>query len=968
MTNILTSKIVENQLPDFVKSEHPKFVTFIKKYYEWLESSNLFGSNGGVHKELENIRYSNDIDLSNDFYLNKLRADLTPYFPQEIVSNKRLFLKLVSQFYKSSGTQDSIKFLFRALYNEEIEIFYPKEDVIKTSDGKWFLPIALRLDTSDSNIFKIAGRLLIGEKSKATAVVEKVISSVDRQLGISYIEVYISNIERLFQTGENVYCTFTENNTEITVFARLIGALSEIKVDPNNRGEYYRGYDPLSLPVYEGDPVSIVGGLNPDPSTLFGSTAVGALAYVGTTTKGSITNIQIVNGGFGFRDPSETGTTAFDFVGGFRDQTSGWTEAGAKLDLIDQQDRRTINLSSTTIEYLSGTYSNIANMAGIIGSEVDANTADPLANTINLITTYQSFNVYPMSFISLDDQIGGGGGYLDLPSLETYSFYNENALEILLDTNISIQAGRNYIENTSANYSSAVQIGNYIRIRGNNPYYEEYLKVIDVTATRIYFNRFFTNTYTGSAGTGVSAYLLGKRVIVDLGSLGRINILNGGSNYSVGNIIRFEGGSGYGANAIVSNVHTSNSGIKEVTFVANGSYIIGGEGYTRDSLPTPNVISAGTGAILQVSELMGDGESITYTTTRIGSVSSIRIISYGYDYVSAPMISLRNADLLTTNITAGQLFVSNTLIYQGGTSNTTASFRAFVDSYDQESGLLRIYNYSGLYNQNLKLRYDSETSINAVTADITSNTFYGDGRAKATAKFENGLIRLPGIYLNTDGQPSSDKRLQDGEKYHNFSYIIKAQTDYNKFKKPLVDIAHPAGTKTFAIRLINNDLQKQISSNNQTWIIRDLPDTVNITNGSANIVSSNATANLQQTVLVGDTIVLNSVQRPLLNTVNVVSGSNILFGGSNSVNFINDLYDGANLYLSTGNTVFVKEVINTTHLYLNTEINVTNPSVQANLIDDIVLTVDDVANNIIRVNQNLNVNANNILLTVQSLR
>ena len=147
-----------------------------------------------------------------------------------------------------------------------------------------------------------------------------------------------------------------------------------------------------------------------------------------------------------------------------------------------------------------------------------------------------------------------------------------------------------------------------------------------------------------------------------------------------------------------------------------------------------------------------------------------------------------------------------------------------------------------------------------------------------------------------------------------------------------------------------------------------MPDTVNITNGSANIVSSNATANLQQTVLVGDTIVLNSVQRPLLNTVNVVSGSNILFGGSNSVNFINDLYDGANLYLSTGNTVFVKEVINTTHLYLNTEINVTNPSVQANLIDDIVLTVDDVANNIIRVNQNLNVNANNILLTVQSLR
>jgi len=418
----------------------------------------------------------------------------------------------------------------------------------------------------------------------------------------------------------------------------------------------------------------------------------------------------------------------------------------------------------------------------------------------------------------------------------------------------------------------------------------------------------------------------------------------------------------------VSNVHISNSGIKEITFVANGTYIIGGEGYTKDSLPTPKVISTGTGAILQVSEIMGDGEAITYTTTRIGSVSSIRIVSYGYDYVSAPMISLRNIDILTTNITPGQLFVSNTLIYQGGTSNTTASFRAFVDSYDQATGLLRVYNYSGAYNPNLKLRYDSEISINAVTADITSNTFYGDGRAKATARFENGLIRLPGIYLNTDGQPSSDKKIQDGEKYHNFSYIIKSQTDYNKFKKPLVDIVHPAGTKTFAIKLINNSLQKQVNSNSAIISVKDLSDTVNVLNGSNIIVSSNGSANLKTSVSTGDIIVLNSVSKSLSNTVNVISGSNILFGHSNSVNFINDVYDGANLQLSTGNTVFVKEVINSTHLYLNTEIFITSTSVTLNLINDIVLTVNTVSGNTIYADRNLSVNANNILLTVQSFR
>jgi len=184
----------------------------------------------------------------------------------------------------------------------------------------------------------------------------------------------------------------------------------------------------------------------------------------------------------------------------------------------------------------------------------------------------------------------------------------------------------------------------------------------------------------------------------------------------------------------------------------------------------------------------------------------------------------------------------------------------------------------------------------------------------------------------------------------------------------LVDIVHPAGTKTFAIKLINNSLQKQVNSNSAIISVKDLSDTVNVLNGSNIIVSSNGSANLKTSVSTGDIIVLNSVSKSLSNTVNVISGSNILFGHSNSVNFINDVYDGANLQLSTGNTVFVKEVINSTHLYLNTEIFITSTSVTLNLINDIVLTVNTVSGNTIYADRNLSVNANNILLTVQSFR
>ena len=35
------SVLVPEQLPDFIKSDHPDFVNFLKTYYEFLESAEL---------------------------------------------------------------------------------------------------------------------------------------------------------------------------------------------------------------------------------------------------------------------------------------------------------------------------------------------------------------------------------------------------------------------------------------------------------------------------------------------------------------------------------------------------------------------------------------------------------------------------------------------------------------------------------------------------------------------------------------------------------------------------------------------------------------------------------------------------------------------------------------------------------------------------------------------------------------
>jgi hypothetical protein len=947
MTNVKTSTVVGTQLPDFVRNDYPIFVTFLEKYYEWLETEQ------NVSSGINQLQLSKDIDDADEYYLDKLKNDLLPYFPQEVVSDKRLFLKLVTQFYKSNGTQDSIKFLFRALFNENIDIYYPKDDILIASDGKWVLPLALRVDTDDLNIFNIENTLIIGETSKATAVVEKVIQSVDRQLGITYIELYVSNVKRLFDTGETIVANYIDpiTNLNVTVNSRLIGSLSEIKIDPRFRGAFYNGGTFTSSGYVEGDPVTIVGGLNP-----LANNPIGAIAYVGQTTSGGVESIFNTNSGFGFRNPeddlyADTPTSIVDFKGGFVDAASLGQEAKATLSLVDTANSRNVNVSTMSVSLLDSSTLNIAVIE---------------AQTVRNVSTYSEFSVHPISYVLLDT---GGGGYRQKPTVKTYSMYNEDfADSLIIPSAIALKGASVIVDNTPGqDFTADVERGDYVRLYVENKF-EEVLELADVTANTLYFNQTFPVDIGFGGVQGIlEVYKINRNDLYKIGSLGRIQVVNGGTGYQDGDIITFTGGSGYGANGYVN---VSGGIITSATINAHsaGAYVIGGEGYTNESLPTLSVQStSGQGAVLVVSEVTGSGDTYQLSTSRIGAITSIKINSYGYDYVSAPIISLRNADLLLTNVTEGQLFVSNTIIYQG-TSNTNFTFRAFVDKYDVDTSTLRIFNYIGTLNRDLIIKYDSESVIAAVTANVVTSVFYGDGNARATAKFENGLIRYPGIYLNTDGQPSADKRIQDGYKYHNFSYVIKSSTDYAKFKKPLNDIVHPLGTKTFTYRLDDNNENIVIANTLSYVTIDDLPNTYNVIFNTSQIVSTNASANLISVVNIGDVIVVDSVRRGISNTVNVVSGSNIMFGDANSVNFINDLQDGDTILLSTGNTTTVQEVVNASHAILSTTINVTSTTATINVIYPEIVKVNTVNANTIFTTTQIRGNGNNLLARIEKVR
>ena len=920
MTDLIPSSTVKNQLPDFIRNEYPQFITFLEKYYEWMESGN------NAIAQTEQLSYANEIDLASDFYVEKLKQELLPYLPTDLALDKRKFLKFAVEFYKSKGTINSIKFLFRTLFNENIDIYLPGDDILIASDGRWALPLALRIDTNDNNIFNIRNTKITGVVSKATALVENVIRSVDRQLGIQYIEVYISNVERIFETGETVYATYIdENGLLVTVTGRIVGALSNIKINPEARGLYYN----------TGDPVTILGGLNPNSNN-----PIGAIATVGEVTRGSVTNIFVENGGFGFRNPSEgIDTNLVVFRGGFDDITQ-ITEATAQISLVDTNYKRTLNVSSTLIE------------------EIITTQISTVENTeITLLSSFQDFNVYSISAVAIT---GGGGGYRRLPETNVLGLYLEEfkSNETILLAGVRVANGSTSFSSTSIDLTTLFSIGDYIRFVIPNRY-EAIRIVTNVTAGTVTFDSQLENLIENAF-----VYSFYRRRIDKLGALGRLQIVSGGQNYQVGEQLVFAGGSGYGANAEVTAVDSSNSNtIISVEFVQdpNNAFLLGGEGYEPSLLPTITISTAnGANAVIVVTEVAGDGEKLDLSTSRVGAISSLRVASFGYDYVQTPTISLRNMDLTVANVTEGVVFVQGTKVYQGS-SNAVTTFNAYVDRFITANNSLRLYDYQGTINQNQPIISDDET----VDADIVSGSikFYGDGRALATATFENGLIRYPGIYLNTYGFLNWDKRLRDYNRYNDYTYAIKSNYDYKFFKNTVSDLIHPVGMKAFATRIETHEvlLDETVNVNNIT--IQTLPYTFNVA-AYSNTMITDAVVDLSETVNVGDVVILTEVQKPITGTINV-SGNVIIGTGTN---FINDLLDGDKIILSTGNTTYVGNIISANTLITTNTINITSNLQTLNLIFNDTKAVSNVSGNTITVSTNFTTNSNSIITLLEKVK
>lgn len=237
------SSLIESQFPSFYASDGPTFIQFVKAYYEWLEQPD--NSNYHSRRMLEYF----DIDDTIDQFLVHFQQKYLYGIPFDVIINKRFLLKHVLDVYRSKGTVQCFKLLFRLIYNQDVDVYLPGRDLLRASDGRWKQVRYVEV-TNCPHPSSFVGKTLIGISSGVQAIVE---SSSKQAINERIITtLYISNITpkggqfligeplidlQLYQAGQT--------STAVANSPIVIGSLNEIEII--NGGRQFREGDLLKI-------------------------------------------------------------------------------------------------------------------------------------------------------------------------------------------------------------------------------------------------------------------------------------------------------------------------------------------------------------------------------------------------------------------------------------------------------------------------------------------------------------------------------------------------------------------------------------------------------------------------------------------------------------------------------------------------------------------------------------------------
>ena len=282
------SNLVAERVPQFVAIDHASFLTFLKEYYEWMEEE---GNPKYVSNRLLDYR---DVDDTLDTLLVRFLSEFADGLPSTLANtqtDKRKMVKRMVDFYRAKGTEKSYKTFFRLLYGEEPDLYYPAEDILTLSSGRWTQPTFFRTtaNMAASSILELSGRR-VHQRGMTHGVISAYgyVEKAEKKLGDGYefLEAEISGIFGTFEperevvyavtggatvgeflfpilksvgisaagtgykVGDEVVVSGSPSGVGARIYVSSVGKIGDIRgVDIQDYGIYYRNKDVLTTTV-----------------------------------------------------------------------------------------------------------------------------------------------------------------------------------------------------------------------------------------------------------------------------------------------------------------------------------------------------------------------------------------------------------------------------------------------------------------------------------------------------------------------------------------------------------------------------------------------------------------------------------------------------------------------------------------------------------------------------------------------
>ena len=632
------SHLIESQMPFFVRNDHPQFMAFIKVWLEYNEQSDSTLSEGKVLERFKSLPDYFDIDSTHEELEKKFFGWFLEAFPPSTVADRVIILKSAKDFLRARGTEKSVIFLLRAVLGiNDIEVYYPKLDVLRVSDGNWYIQKTLRVgditidgvsNTSLAGLALLDEQSIVGRTSNASAIIENTDRYYDS--GVLVDELTLSAAVGSFTSSEQIIANVIIGQTTSEIVANVFGGRI------------------AATGILDGGSGYSIG----DEIIVADASGTGAIIQISDISVGNVSTIVVEDGGSGFR--AETNSDVLIVGGG----GSGANAYVFSVDLSGSAHPNTYNIWSDLILPESST---VLNEVPFSGGGLSVNDPDVNVNTVlaNAFSSFTYSNTGPVSIISVRD---AGDNYTSKPSISATANTRVKSLGIMGKLNI-LDGGTGYANgdiiefwNSASGYGlganatvevdgSGTIVGyDYQEKVGGYPlgglgYSQSALPVLNVA------------TSTGSSANIAAASILGFGDVLttsfgDIGIIEGLDIISSGRGYDdpVANLTTIGDGTAnitltsvtgvfdYGGRYLNDDDHISGySFLEDLNYYQNYSYVIRTKANLSDYRALVDDILTPAGVILFGEYMSYDNSWNTSITTEASNVNQYITVFSTYE-------------------------------------------------------------------------------------------------------------------------------------------------------------------------------------------------------------------------------------------------------------------------------------------------------------------------------------------------